>query len=435
VLGSALQQLAATRGTATAIVDRGGARSYAALGAEIDALVAALQRLGPPARVALRLPQDGSAIALAAACDRAGITAAYISTLYGEDRAHALADVIGASHLLSVEGGRLVELARREIAPGPRDAPEVLLLSSGTTGAPKCARHTWAGLAGAISARGERAGDRWLLAYPISHFAALQVVAQALLSGATLVIPDDFGPGAALAALAGGVTCLSCTPTYFRRLVLATPEAAWATTRLAQLTLGGEIVDQALLDAARRALPEARIVHIYASTELGAAITVRDGRAGFDAALLDGERFEVRDGELWARRSGRAMLGYAGGAAPAEWVATGDLVDVADGRVRFRGRANEIINVGGFKVSPAEVEAVVREVAGVAEAWVVGHKSSITGQLVKAVLCLAPGADAAQVKRDVAARCAQRLPGHMTPRIFEVAERAETSSTQKLVRR
>ena len=281
----------------------------------------------------------------------------------------------------------------------------------------------------------ERAGDRWLLAYPISHFAALQVVAQALLSGATLVIPDDFGPGAALAALADGVTCLSCTPTYFRRLVLATPDAAWATTRLAQLTLGGEIVDQALLDAARRALPAARIVHIYASTELGAAITVRDGRAGFDAALLDGERFEVRDDELWARRSERAMLGYAGGAAPGEWVATGDLVEVADGRVRFRGRANEIINVGGFKVSPAEVEAVVREVAGVAEAWVVGHKSSITGQLVKAVLCLAPGADAAQVKRDVAARCAQRLPSHMAPRIFELAERAETSSTQKLVRR
>jgi acyl-CoA synthetase (AMP-forming)/AMP-acid ligase II len=129
------------------------------------------------------------------------------------------------------------------------------------------------------------------------------------------------------------------------------------------------------------------------------------------------------------------MLGYLDGAAPAEWVATGDLVELADDRVRLRGRANDTINVGGFKVNPAEVEAIVREVAGVAEACVVGHKSSISGQLVKVVLCVAPGTDPAAIKREVTRRCSERLPGHMTPRLFEVVDRLETSMAQKLVRR
>ena len=77
------------------------------------------------------------------------------------------------------------------------------------------------------------------------------------------------------------------------------------------------------LDAARRALPEARIIHIYASTELGASITVRDGREGFPAELLDGEWLKLEGGELWVRRSPRAMLGYLGGPAPGEWVRAG----------------------------------------------------------------------------------------------------------------
>ena len=435
MLAAAVKRVAAACGTATAIVDQ-TTRSYTELAAEIDRLAAELRALGSPSRAVLLLPQHGTAIALAAACDAAGTTAIYVSALYGVERAREVLETADAELLVTVEDGRVVELARRTPTAIARpDPPEVWLLSSGTTGAAKCARHTWRGLAGAVSERGSRAGDVWLLAYPISHFAGLQIAAQCLFSGARLVIPRDFGPMAALEALvAERVTAISCTPTYLRGLLLATPEHTWPSTCVAQVTLGGETVNQAVLDAARRAWPAARLVHIYASTELGAAITVRDGFEGFDAALLDGAQLKLENGELYARRSPRSMLGYVDGAEPADWIATGDLVEIVDGRARFRGRASEIINVGGFKVNPAVVEAVVREVEGVTEVWVVGHKSSIAGQLVKAVMCLEPGTDLATVKREVTRRCAERLPSHMTPRLFELVDRAETSVTQKRVR-
>lgn len=436
MLAAAVKRAAAARGTATAIVDHATRRSYTELAADIDRLAGDLRALGPPSRAVLLIPQSADGLALAAACDAIGTTAIYVSALYGVERAREVLESADAEVLITVEDGAVVELARRTAAAtAPGDPAEVWLLSSGTTGAAKCARHTWRGLAGASSERGERADDIWLLAYPISHFAGLQIVAQCVFSGARLVIPRDFGPAAALDALVTErVTAISCTPTYLRRLLLATPDESWPRTCVAQVTLGGETVGQPVLDAARRAWPAARILHIYASTELGAAITVRDGLEGFDAALLDGVQLKLEHGELWARRSPRSMLGYAGGPEPGDWIATGDLVEVIEGRARFRGRASEIINVGGFKVNPAVVEAVVREIEGVTEVWVVGHKSSIAGQLVKAVLCLAPGTDLAAVKREVARRCAERLPSHMTPRLFELVEDGETSLTQKRVR-
>jgi acyl-CoA synthetase (AMP-forming)/AMP-acid ligase II len=421
--------------TRTAVVDRFGDHTFAQVVADGARLADELAALGSVRRVVLLLPEDAAAISLMYASQALQISALYVAFHYGEERARSLLESVEAERLLTVAGGHVVELARRAAPASPAgpDA-EVLLLSSGTTGTPKCVRHTWAALAAAATTQASRADDRWLLAYPIAHFAGLQVVAQSLLSAASLVIPADLGAAEAIRAIGAGATCLSCTPTYFRRLVLTAPPSLWSACRLRQLTLGGEIADQAVLDAARRVLPTARILHIYASTEVGAAITVRDGLEGFDAALLDGTRFKVEAGQLLARRSERAMLGYLGADAPGEWFETGDLVEVTAGRARFRGRVTEVINVGGFKVHPAEVEAVVRQSVGVADAWVVGHASSITGQVVKAMICLVDGADFDEVTRDVRRRCAARLPAHMVPRLFQPVDRAELSPGQKLKR-
>jgi acyl-coenzyme A synthetase/AMP-(fatty) acid ligase len=423
------------RGDEVALVSPSGVLTWRDLVAAIDRHVDEIRALHVT-RAVLVLEQEASALALAAACDAAGVTTAYTSAYYGLDMANRLLEGAEAEAVLAVRDGHVAVLARRE---GTRAAssptPEVVLLSSGTTGAPKYVRHTWASIAHAVSSHGDRRGDVWLLAYPVAHFAALQVIAQWAASTSTLVIPRDTSPTAAIEALvAHRVTSLSCTPTYLRRALLSAPIERWRQTHLRQLTLGGEIVPQALLDAARAALPDVRIVHIYASTELGAAITVRDGREGFAVALLDGERLKVEDGQLWARRSPRTMLGYVGGSAPEDWVATGDLVEVSQDRVRFLGRTNEVINVGGFKVYPADVEVVVRGVAGVVDACVIGHNSSITGQIVKAIVYVESGRDREDIRRAVVQACAAQLPPHMVPRLYEMTDRADASPTHKLVR-
>jgi acyl-coenzyme A synthetase/AMP-(fatty) acid ligase len=164
---------------------------------------------------------------------------------------------------------------------------------------------------------------------------------------------------------------------------------------------------------------------------------VKDGREGFDGALLDGQRLMLRDGELFVRRTARSMLDYVGEAPAAprdEWVATGDLIAVEGGRAKFRGRASDVINVGGYKVNPVEVEAVIRSVAGVRDACLVGHQSSIVGNLPKAIITPEPDADRAALQAEITRRCAEQLAPYMVPRLFEFTERLERSIAQKRVR-
>jgi acyl-coenzyme A synthetase/AMP-(fatty) acid ligase len=254
-----------------------------------------------------------------------------------------------------------------------------------------------------------------------------------LLTGGTLVMVDSFAPADVMHALVEhAVQRLSCTPTMIRQLLLAAPREAWDRCVLESVTLGGETSDQRTLDAVRAVLPRASLRHIYASTELGAILTVVDGQAGFPAELLDGTSLRVENDQLFARRrSDRAMRGYIGTAtASDDWHATGDLVEVVGDRVYFVGRIDDVINVGGLKVRPFDVERVIRELPEVADVVVTAHPSSIAGNLVKAIVAARPDA-ASTIKAAIAQHCRARLPAHMIPRIIEVRDRLDVSVTQK----
>lgn len=186
----------------------------------------------------------------------------------------------------------------------------------------------------------------------------------------------------------------------------------------------------------RAARPSLQLTHVYASKEPGAVLTVKDGKEGFDATLLDGGRVRLVDGRLEARRTARTMLGYVGHATPVgEWVATGDLLEVIGERADVRGRSRDIISVGGHEVNLVEVEDVVREVAGVLDVHVVGHRSSILGAIPKAVVVAAPGTDEESLRADNTRHCETRLAKHMTPRLHVFTDRIERSAAQKVVRK
>jgi acyl-CoA synthetase (AMP-forming)/AMP-acid ligase II len=419
-----------------ALVDEHTSLAWSEFDARADRWASELAHHGRGAVVVALLPQTVGAVVALVAAERAGVDLLPISAQYGEAWAVERMQALGAHALVGVEGEAL-----RVIVVGPRSAPPsetpaVLVLTSGTSGAPKCARHTWQTLAGAVRQRDEYAGTRWLIGYPIGHFASLQVIAQVLRAGAVLVMPPDFGSKAAVRALVEqSIEYLCATPSYARQLVFAAGRDDWSRMRLRQITLGGEIADQRLLDALRAALPGVALTHIYASTELGAVVTVKDGREGFDAALLDGQRLRLEGQQLFARRGPRAMLGYVGATPLAdEWVGTGDVVEVKEGRALFRGRASDVINVGGFKVNPSEVEAVIRDVPGVRDVLVVGKKSSVLGAMPQAIIVLEPGAEATLVQAEIIARCESRLPRPMVPRLFQFVERLDRSVAQKLIR-
>ncbi|MCW2243730.1 ANL family adenylate-forming protein [Azospirillum canadense] len=307
----------------------------------------------------------------------------------------------------------------------------VLLETSGTTGAPKRARHGFDRLRGRLRGTADPHA-RWLLTFDPASFAGLQVILTALASGATLVST----PGASTAELAGAavrhaVTHISATPSFWRAFLMALGTSGPA---LAAVTLGGEAVDQPLLDRLAARFPNATLRHIYASTEAGALFAVTDGRVGFPASWLDtgvdGVGLRLSDGVLEVR-SPRAMLGYAGGnSADSDWFSTGDVVEVRGDRALFAGRLDGRVNVGGVKVSPEAVEQLLLGVPGVQDALVRAAANPITGHILTATVVPAPGALEADVRAAIREAVAD-LPPAARPRAITLADHIPLGSAGK----
>lgn len=332
------------------------------------------------------------------------------------------------------------DLAVAGSASGPANGGGVVLFTSGTSGPPKPALHTWTTLSGAVRRSDRLAGKRWLLAYGPERFAGLQVVLQALLTGGCLVAPQREPREVVEAILEQGVEFASATPTFWRLLLHSSSAHALSRCSLLQITLGGEPAQQGILDALSAAFPTARISHIYASTEMGACFSVHDGRAGFPLGYLEDLslpcRLRIQEGELLIRSS-RSMRGYVGEVPPtgeAEWFATGDLVRVEDERVLFCGRRSDTINVGGNKVLPLEIEEVIGRVSGVSAVRVHALSSSMVGQLVAAEVQAAT-LDQDLLRQKILQACRAALPKFKVPARLTFVSTLQTSSGGKLLRR
>jgi acyl-CoA synthetase (AMP-forming)/AMP-acid ligase II len=315
--------------------------------------------------------------------------------------------------------------------------PCVQLLTSGTTGPPKKVSHTWSSLGASVVCRPDLRTAHWMSLYPLTRFAGLNTLLHAVLNETLLVVPSALTAPAILEDWARWApTHLAGTPTLWKNLLMALPRDRSFTEPVRQITLGGEVVDQTILTALRRVFPGARLTHVYASTELGVCLSVSDGLAGFPRAWLGlehrGVTLDVREHELWVRR--RPNDGPADAAVRADWWPTGDLVEVRGDRVLFRGRRSNLINVGGAKVAPGDVEARLVEVPGVAAALVCGRRSSLAGAVLVAHLVLEPGAARDVVRKTALAHCQRALPPYAVPRIVEFVQRLPVAASGKVER-
>jgi acyl-coenzyme A synthetase/AMP-(fatty) acid ligase len=409
------------------------------LTARATGLAARLREAGC-GRVALRTDAAATVAVGLAASAEAGCE---IALFRGEPAAdHDLLGRLGAGALIDDD------LALRSLEPtgtAPGAGFRVLIATSGTTGTPKLARHTLDRLTARIRGPAVRHGrGRWLLAYHPASFAGIQVLLTALISGDDLIAVSDARASAlAEAALTHRPTLASGTPSFWRLFLIALGDRA-RELALEHITLGGEIADQATLDRLGCVFPRAAVTHIYASTEAGALFAVKDGRAGFPAdwlkAPVDGAGLRIRDGLLEVE-SPRRMEGYVdaeeGSDAPGTgdgWLKTGDAVTRLGDRVLFLGRTDCVINVGGLKVSPEEVEAVLLEVEGVADAHVHGTKNAITGSLVTADVALETAQAPDRVREALIGHARDRLDPHKVPRVIRFVEAIELTRSGKKAR-
>jgi acyl-CoA synthetase (AMP-forming)/AMP-acid ligase II len=349
--------------------------------------------------------------------------------------------------LVGVKGGTFPEFQVHEL-PGEgkwSGDSTVTILTSGSTGEPKAASHSWASLSRPVRKGTGPSGPRWLLTYRPHLYAGLQVMLQCFSDRGTLVIPDlEADPQSTTDfMMIAGVQYVSATPSYWRRLLMFSEASLLKRIPLAQITLGGEVVDQPLLDKLSQCFPMARLVHIYATTELGRCFSVSDGRAGFPTSYLhnvlpDGVELRVQEGELLIQSPSSMRTYDPYSSQPAHtvgWFATGDLVEISGERVHFVGRKTEMINVAGSKVFPIEVERVIRTIPGVSDVRVFGKASSIAGELVACEIVPERGEDSEVLKERVTRICRSQLATYQQPRLIRFVDRIDLSFSGKTLRR
>ena len=327
-------------------------------------------------------------------------------------------------------------------------ATEWILLTSATTGAAKLVLHTLVSLTDALAGQMRPAADPvvWSTFYDIRRYGGLQIFLRAVHAG-SLVLSEPAEPVMEFLARAATaqVTHISGTPSHWRRALMS-GAAAMIAPRYVRLS--GEIADQAVLDSLRATYPEATVAHAFASTEAGVAFEVRDGLAGFPETLLGAPgpvEMRVMSGTLQIRSAGTGER-YLGTGAEAlrgadGWVDTGDRIEVRAGRCYFMGRRGGVINVGGLKVHPEEVEAVINAHPWVRMSLVRARRNAITGAVVTADVVLAEEAGGRSTRpapealaRELTESCRRALAAHKVPATIRIVPSLEVSAAGKLVR-
>jgi acyl-coenzyme A synthetase/AMP-(fatty) acid ligase len=339
-----------------------------------------------------------------------------------------------------------LDVRKAQTSPLPRRESEWVLLTSGTTGAPKLVVHTLASLTAAITTKPDpQQPIVWATFYDIRRYGGLQIFLRAILGVTSLVLSAADEPMSAHLERLGrhGVTHLTGTPSHWRWALL-NPAARGISPRYVRLS--GEIADQSILDSLRELYPAARSGHAYASTEAGVGFEVNDGLEGFPENLVgqQGTRVELKiaHGSLRIRSSGtaRCYLGTAERLRDHEgFVDTGDIVELREGRYYFIGRRGGIINVGGLKVHPEEIEAVINRHPEVRMSLVRGRKNSITGAIVVADVVLREKLDPAaqrslELKQEILRVCRERLAQHKVPAAIRFVPSLDLSSAGKTPR-
>jgi acyl-coenzyme A synthetase/AMP-(fatty) acid ligase len=406
-----------------------------ATGSQLTAALALIELDGIARRLTI-LPPDADPEHFAAIIAGADIDAVVIDQ----------SSVVSAAFDLPIRVAWTAEIAKTEPLAAPAHQTEWVMLTSGTTGVPKMVVHTLTGLTAAFRGKPADGDAVWGTFYDIRRYGGLQIFLRAVLGGTSLILSSaGEAIGEHLERLGRhGVTHLLGTPTHWRRALMS-PAIRNIAPRYVRLS--GEIADQAILDGLRNAFPQAVVSHAYASTEAGVTFEVRDGLAGFPADFVernrDGVEMKVLQGSLRIR-SPRAAARYLGADTPLAgqdgFIDTGDILELHGDRYLFAGRRGGVINIGGLKVHPEEVEAVINRHPQVRMSLVRSKRSPITGAVVIADVVLKsenyPRERAlGEVKGDILKFCRDALPRHKVPAAISIVPSLDVAATGKLARR
>ena len=312
----------------------------------------------------------------------------------------------------------------------------IVVFSSGSTGEPKGIVHDCERVLGKFSL--PRPGYRTLQFLLLDHFGGINTLFSVCSNGGVVVVAGDRTPAAVAKLVAEArVELLPVTPTFLNLMLASGSHRAHDMSSVKLITYGTEVMPEATLARVHEAFPNARLLQTYGLSEVG---VLRSQSRGSDSlwVKVGGQGFETRvvDGLLHVR-SESAMLGYLNAPSPFDadgWMNTSDAV-IQDGEwLRILGRTSDIINVGGQKVFPAEVESVLMQCENVVDAAVMGEKHALMGTVVVARLTLEHPESAVALRQRLRKACLERLAAHKVPVRFYEAKGVQHTDRFKKTR-
>jgi acyl-CoA synthetase (AMP-forming)/AMP-acid ligase II len=348
-----------------------------------------------------------------------------------------------------VQNGRLVRVgegtASAMAAPlfdqlRARNRPGLILATGGTTGTPKLVLHDLPALLATVPVRTVRS-RRTLPLMRFDHIGGLDMAWRALAGRQVLVAPPaEFTPEAVAATIARHrVEVMPATPSFLNLLLMAEIHRAHDLTSLRVIPYGAEPMPAGLLERLRTVLPQVEFIQRFGTSEtgalpvrnVGARLVLREDRTGF--------AWKIVDDELWVQSPARALgylSGQANGLDAPGWFRTGDLAEqLPDGSVRVLGRREELINVGGEKVLPGEVESALLTHPMVADCRVGPEPNAVLGQVVAAeIVWLGTERDAVTVKRMLHAFVSGLLAPQKLPVVVRLVAAIDSTRNLKKLR-
>ncbi|WP_372784516.1 class I adenylate-forming enzyme family protein [Phenylobacterium sp.] len=437
----------ATAAGQPAFIHEGETTTYAQVIAQIDGFGSVLAREGVKAgeKVAVLADYAPAVVCLILALARHGAIVIPLSRAAVVEEDAALA-ISGCDWFVEFDPeGREATFARRPIAAEhalvsaliAAGRPGLILFSSGSSGTPKAILHDFERIADKF--RKQRAATRAIPFLMIDHFGGVNTVLAITSSLGTVVTVADRSVNAVCEAIARDrVQLLPATPSFLTLMLTSGLHRRLDLTSLTRITYGTEVMPQSTLSRLKQAFPGVELQQTYGLSEVGVlrsqsrpdgSLWVRVGGDGFET--------EVRDGILWIR-SQYAMLGYLNAPSmfdPDGWFNTQDQVEVDGDYIKILGRVSDIINVGGQKVYPAEVEDVILELDNILDVAVLGEAHPLLGQIVVAKVSLLSPEPVEDLKRRIRAACRAHLAAYKAPAKVIVSDESFHTARQKKVRR
>jgi long-chain acyl-CoA synthetase len=367
----------------------------------------------------------------------------------------------GATAFADLESGPLLAAEGSPGRAAPPSQPAAIIYTSGTTGRPKGSLITHANVLfnsnSAVRGLGFRPDDVHLLAVPLFHVTGLNtILPTAIRQGAAMAITARADPAELMALCERrGVTTFLGVPTTYILMSQMRAISAEQMRTVRLIGYSGAPMPVRAIGRLREIFPWADLHNFYGLTETTSIATVlpaadalaRPDSIGRVVPEVEARICDAAGEALAAGASGELCLrgpnifaGYwkrpeaTAEAFFGDWFGTGDLATMdGDGYIVLRGRAKEMIIVGGENVYPAEVEQVLCQVEGVAEAAVVGIEHAVHGELVKAVVVAHPGAALSEL--DLKRHCAERLASFKVPRVIEFRDALPRNPSGKVVKR